>query len=425
MKPITRRRFLGLTAGAGAGLAVGWRSFRLGDQARLAPLPPVHFASMTGPGAGPMSQRSLVVLQMAGGNDGLSMVVPYADPAYRSLRGRTAVDVATVIRVDERVGLHPKLRRIALRGPAIVAGVGVASPDLSHFEMMRRWWTGDPGAATSYDTGFLGRVCDAVGDPAAPAVGVSLGAGPTPALTADRVVTLSLQPSSGGSFPSPGDGGTLDRVWLAACRAMATAEPAGPPLLGASRRGAAQAIAFADLAARLPAPGDGFPATDTGSQLRLAGQLLAADHGIRVIHVPLSGDFDTHTNVVDRYPQLMDELDGAVDAFLTDLERRGLADRVLVATTSEFGRRAGDNGSGGLDHGTAACALILGPVAPGVHGELSRLDRLDPDGNLVATTNLTDYYATLAESWMGVPANDVLPGHPTPLSGVVRTPTFA
>lgn len=79
--------------------------------------------------------------------------------------------------------------------------------------MQGRWWTADPDATLDSQTGFLGRLCDVVGDPAAPAIGVSLGSGPTPALEAERVVTLSLDPSAGASFPVPGDGDSLDRAW--------------------------------------------------------------------------------------------------------------------------------------------------------------------------------------------------------------------
>lgn len=78
----------------------------------------------------------------------------------------------------------------------------------------------------------------------------------------------------------------------------------------------------------------------------------------------------------------------------------GLSDRVLVATTSEFGRRPAEH-AGGLDHGTASTALLWGPVRPGPHGEAPSLRHLDDDGNLVATVSFDRYQATLA-TWLGV-----------------------
>jgi uncharacterized protein (DUF1501 family) len=103
--------------------------------------------------------------------------------------------------------------------------------------------------------------------------------------------------------------------------------------------------------------------------------------------------------------------------FLGDLEARGLTDRVLVvATMSEFGRRPELYGSGGLDHGTASAALLAGAVSLGRIGKPLDLEQLDEDDNFVATTLMDQYYATLAETWFGVPAGDLLPGSPTPSS---------
>lgn len=136
------------------------------------------------------------------------------------------------------------------------------------------------------------------------------------------------------------------------------------------------------------------------------------------MHVPLTGDFDTHTGLGSRYPKLMSDLDAALGAFCTDLDKRGLAGRVLVATTSEFGRRVADNDGGGADHGAASFALMLGPVVAGVHGDPPRLDRLDDNGNLAATVPMVDYYAGLAR-WLGVSPSDVLAGSPSALPGLL------
>jgi uncharacterized protein (DUF1501 family) len=415
MKRIERRRFLQVGVGAGAAAAGGYALVALtGGRGRP------HAAPVVAPGAaGPTDARRLVVLEMAGGNDGLSMVVPYADDRYSKLRSRTAVDANSVLHIDERVGFHPELAHLASRGAAVVAGVGIAKPDLSHFEMLRRWWTADPDGTDNPATGFLGRLCDAIGSPDTPAVGVSLGGAPTLALNADRVVTLALDPGGDGAFPSPGDGDGLDSAWRNSQRAFAHAQTGDGPLLTAARHGSEVAMRFSDVAHQLPKAGSGYPDTDLGRQLRLAARLLAADVGIRIVHVPYQSDFDTHENHTDRYTKLMHDLDAALEAFLGDLEQRKLTNLVLVATTSEFGRRVPDNDSSGLDHGAASTALLVGPVVPGVHSELPSLEHLDENDNLIATVNMTEYYATLAQHWFGVPASSVLPGSPHPLDGVI------
>jgi uncharacterized protein (DUF1501 family) len=139
----------------------------------------------------------------------------------------------------------------------------------------------------------------------------------------------------------------------------------------------------------------------------MAARLLAADYGTRIVHVPMRSDFDTHEDHVSRHASLMDELAAALDAFHRDLDRLGISDRVLVMTTSEFGRRAGDNGSGGLDHGTASVALVTGPVTPGRYGQPPSLTELDENDNLVATVGFDSYYGSIAEGWFGVPAGDL------------------
>lgn len=367
--------------------------------------------------AAPISQRALVVVELAGGNDGLSMLVPYGDPLYRQLRKHTAIAPHTVLRLDHRVGLHPGLERLHRRGLAVVQGVGVPQPDLSHFEMMRRWWAGDSGARGSDATGFLGRLCDAIGDAGAPAVGISLGNGPTPGLLSRKVVTASLPSDGSGLLTS--DDPDLQTAWLAGYRAMAHPDRADSTLLPVARKGARQALRLAEVLEKLPAA-TAYPESDLAAQLSLAARLLAAKVGVRVIHVPVGGDFDTHENHLPRYEALMKELDLGVDAFLADLAHRGLGQSVVVMTTSEFGRRPSDNGSAGLDHGAASVALLAGAVHPGLYGQYPSLKHLDADDNLAASVRLEEYYATIAEGWLGVPAREVLPGSPRPLHGPFR-----
>ena len=413
---LDRRKFLSLTAAGTLTAVGGYAAWHLASES--APTP-AQMSTLTPPVAAAPEQRKLVVIEMAGGNDGLSMVVPYTDDRYYALRRKTAIEASRVHRIDDRIGLNPELQQVALGGAAILAGVGTAVPDLSHFEMLQRWWTGDPEGKLRPTTGFLGRLCDVMGDPSAPAVGVSLGGGPSPALVAERCTTLSMDPDTGGVFPMPEDP-ALAAAWLAAQRAMNHPDRGDAALLSTARDGARTALRFSDVAAALPAAADGYPDSNLGAQLSLAARVLADDqHGIRVVHVPMADDFDTHTNHLTRYSDIMRQFDAAIGAFRADLDRRGLSSRILIATFSEFGRRVPDNDSGGLDHGAASTALLFGPVHPGAHGAHPSLRTLDSDDNLVATIDMTEFYATIAESWFTVPAELVLPGRPKPVPGIV------
>ncbi|WP_019929931.1 DUF1501 domain-containing protein [Nocardia sp. BMG111209] len=369
---------------------------------------------------GPVGQRRLVVIEMAGGCDGLSMVAPIGDSDYRRLRPNTAIPAGQLHAIDRNWGYHPALTRVAQQGATVVAGVGVAAPDLSHFEMMNRWQTGDPDGRVRPDTGFLGRLCDVLGDPGAPAVGVSLGLGATPALACRRVTTLSVDPGNNGRFPAFDEDDALTEVWLAAHRAAARPDAADGPLLAAARTGTATAMRFSDAVAELPSEQQGYPESALGAQLQLAAQLLADERlGLRIVHVPMEADFDTHTGHPDRFDALMTEFDAAVGTFRDDLARRGLADRVLIAAHSEFGRRVPENDGYGLDHGAAGTALLMGPTVAGLAGEPPSLRRLDADDNVIATVPMAEFHATLAQTWLGVPASEVLSGSPRPIPGVL------
>ena len=389
-----------------------------GDRAPVVPV--VADPARTG-GSRP---RSLVVIELSGGNDGLNTVVPMESDRYRDLRPATFIAPADLHRFDAGFGLHPALTRLSGRGVAVVAGVGVAEPDGSHFEMANRWWMGDPDGHAAPRDGFLGRLADMVGDPGAPAVAVGLGGGSAATLAASKVTTMSLDDLDAVDlFETKPDDRMLTAFqhgFEALSRPGAFRPGGGGSLLAAE---AASGMRRATTTARLLSTSAGaamdLPGGDLGKALGEAARLLGLDVGVRILHVSMGG-FDTHSDHRDQHNRLLGELDLAVDAFLAELDRRGLGSSTLVATTSEFGRRARDNGSDGLDHGAASVALLAGPVHAGMHGEQPRLDRLDDDDNLRATVDLGSYYATLA-SWLGVDPADVLPRGAKALSNVLRT----
>ncbi|MGB8859080.1 MAG: DUF1501 domain-containing protein [Ilumatobacteraceae bacterium] len=365
-----------------------------------------------------LGQRLLVVVEMDGGNDGMSTLVPYGMGAYYDLRQRTAVSETDVLQWNDQVGLHSKLANINRRGAAVLQGVGSSAPDGSHFEMQARWWSGDPLDGRSFDTGFLGRLADAIGDPAAAAVAVSVGSGTHPALSSKKVGTLAIPNADAiGYIVGAADDDPLRQAFQRGFASFGEARSGGfEELLRAVR---AQTVKFAGAIGEFDEEGDGgFPSSSLGQGLRLAAQLLSIDLGVRIVHVPMNEDFDTHDDHPGRHPALLESFDASLEAFFTDLETRGLSDRVLVMTTSEFGRTAHDNASAGLDHGTASVAMLIGPVNPGLYGEHPSLTELDENDDLIATMGFDQYYASVAEGWFGVPAGDLLNGAPSPIEGL-------
>lgn len=149
------------------------------------------------------------------------------------------------------------------------------------------------------------------------------------------------------------------------------------------------------------------------SQFRTIAQLLSGGCKTKVFMVRIGG-FDTHADqttsfdpTMGYHAALLYHISATMKAFQDDLKHRGLEDRVITVTTSEFGRRINSNDSYGTDHGTGGPIMIFGKgVNAGVSG-------VAPDLTNPETTNVDmqfDYrevYANLLHHWMGASEADV------------------
>jgi uncharacterized protein (DUF1501 family) len=366
------------------------------------------------PGADRPGPNVLVVIELQGGNDGFSMLVPSGDGRFRQLRDRVWLNPKDIDAYGDGYSITKGLAPLS-KQLAFVEGVGVAKPDLSHTSMMTRWWQGDPDGSGRTRTGFLGRCADLLID-SGPIVGVSIGGGSTPALISDRAPTVAL-PDLGSLRELTDDRDARMRPTFAALTDgggdIAGLDGVDPALIANARAGLASGLSIVGGLGSVTGKAPGYPDNQLAKSLSMARELIGLNAGIRIIHIPW-GSFDTHTSHAWSHPDQMRQLGSALVAFWNDLVRTGLSRRVLTATTSEFGRRPQAN-AGGTDHGTASTALLLGPVRAGRHGGPVNFVALDQAGNPAATVNMTDYYATLA-SWLKVPASAVLPFGGSPLS---------
>lgn len=385
--------------------------------------PSDSLASKT-PAAG--SDRLLVVVEMPGGNDGHSMVVPDGVTGFYDLRPQTGIRSAEVLRIDDQIGLAPSLPRLHQRGATIVHGVGSTTPDGSHFEMMNRWWAGNPQVADT-STGWIGRLADVLDDGTGPVTAMSVAAGGHPIIRSAKGTTIALPGVDSlwtVSGADPGD--RFMQTYQQSLRTM-TAATGAPGPAHSARTTMAETIEFADQllagAEREPVDDDGddgdggYGWEQLGQALRFAATTFERDLGVRVIHVSMSGDFDTHEGHAYTHPELMGELDRALGSFHDDLVGKGLDDRVAVMTVSEFGRTARENGSAGLDHGTSSTMLLEGPGLRDFRqlGEIPPLTRFDDNGDFLTSVPFDAYLAGVVEHWLEVPASEVFPAEPTPL----------
>ena len=369
----------------------------------------------------------LVVVQLAGGNDGLNTVVPYADDIYHRSRPRLAKKEKDLIKLNDHLGLNsamPFLGSMFREGRlGIVQGVGYPNPNRSHFVSTSIWETADPRNRTT--TGWLGRYFDNACAGADPTVGISFN---------------RTQPESFGAAKNPGvclNSPELYR-WIHSGGDQAMAEEffadlnqpqddaADDPVDGASianpaggRHGGIAGesnLAFLERVAldarvssktilevaarhRTRVRYDGTP---LARNLNLVARMIAGGMPTRVYYVS-HGGFDTHNQQTNSHDRLLAQLDGALKSFFADLREQGNHERVALMTFSEFGRRVSENASAGTDHGKASCLFVAGhPVRGGLHGQHPSLARLD-QGDLAHTVDFRSVYATLLSDWLHAP----------------------
>ena len=398
---LTRRRLLGA---AGAAAALGVVGAAVGETAntRLA------FA------ANGWTGDVMVVLSLRGGFDGLSAVVPFADPAYVSMRPNIGIPASKAIPLDGTFGLHPALAPLKALWDAgqlgMVHAAGQPDPTRSHFDAMEEMERAAPGSAVR--TGWLDRVSAAQGAGGAFAT-VAMGSDTNQAQFIGASPELFM--SSVGNFSLSGTINEDDRIrWrnaLATMHAGARPEIATPARLTLGALDTAAVLRDTDY---VPANGAEYPGGDLGDALKDIARLIKASVGLRVATVDY-GDWDMHSGLgrVDGgwMTSKLEELGKALAAFATDLGP-ALANVNLV-TLSEFGRRLEENASGGLDHGHGNVMFLLGGGIIGgrMHGAWPGLtDGALDQGDLAATNDYRAVLAEVLEKRSGVAGASVFPG---------------
>jgi uncharacterized protein (DUF1501 family) len=359
-------------------------------------------------------ERTLVLVQLSGGNDGLSTVVPWADDAYHRARPSIRVDTEQVLRLDDYRGLHPNLT--GLRGLfdagrlAIVEGVGYPQPNRSHFKSLEIWHTGDLRGRASGE-GWIGKLSEAVfGDDVDPNRVVHVGATPPYALNSSKHPAVSFSTPAGYRWASnEADVAGYDDDSGAGEEASASLEFLRGVLGDARASSAAIRSAAAAYRPSVEYPGDPF-----ADALRTAAAIVNSPLGSRVLSVELGG-FDTHNDERRRHDTLMGRLDRGLTAFLNDLAASAAGRDATVVVFSEFGRRVAENGSRGTDHGTAGPMFVAGhAVKGGLYGRHPSLTELD-GGDLVHTTDFRSVYGAVIRHAFGIDPAQVLGAEFAPL----------
>jgi uncharacterized protein (DUF1501 family) len=363
-----------------------------------------------------MKNRTLVVVQLSGGNDGINTLVPYSDQAYYQLRPKLAIDKGQVLQLSADVGLHPNMT--ALQGIfkdnhlAIVQGVGYPNPNRSHYESMAIWQTASPDSPGT--TGWLGRYLDVARSVDSSINAVDLDTLLEPALIGvkERAMVVQnvqsfkvaplnrLQPSAQAEAAVK----ALDSIQCTSCQEYNN-------LVNAMMEAGLDALTASDIVQQAAAnyqTSVNYPKNDFSNRLKLAAQIISSSIKPQIVYLQIGG-FDTHANQKNTQANLLKTISDGISAFYQDMDEKGRANDTAIMTFSEFGRRAKENGSLGTDHGTAEPMFIVGGrINGGMYGTYPSLSDLDGNGDLKFTVDFRQVYTSVLQDWLGVDPTPIL-----------------
>ena len=362
--------------------------------------------------AGVPEDHTLVVIQLAGGNDGLNTVIPYGDRTYYNSRPQLAIDKSDVLQIPgaDGYGLHPNLTgllELLDNGQAaIVQGVGYPNPNRSHFTSTDIWHTGDH---SGQGYGWLGKYFDntCAGKPN-PDGSIAIGNKAPLALHGKTQKAVNFETEELFRWAGSTVDSSLEKTYDEINRKEVAAKEKDSQLDFLVRTSLdAQVSSDRIRAAVSKQPLINYPDGQLAQQLQLIASMIRADLPTRVYYASLGG-FDTHANQLNSHANLMRQVGGALNAFQKDLNKQGNTGKVITMVFSEFGRRVAQNGSAGTDHGTAAPMFLIGDnVQNGLLGNHPSLSKLD-QGDLIFNTDFREVYAAVLEDWMGADSKAIL-----------------
>jgi len=353
------------------------------------------------------SDPVLVTLFLRGGADGLNLVVPHGDPVYYAVRPNIRVAPGSAIDLDGFFGLHPALAPLLPQFQsgrlAAIHACGSPHDTRSHFDAQDFMEFGAPGNKTVRE-GWLNRFLAAAGlsDPLS---AITMGnraakalAGPSPSLALASISDLILAGNATARRPA------IEAMYASS----------GNPLLSWLPT---TAFATADVLATVStATSVVYPNSSLGSALKDLAALIKANIGVRLGAVDLGG-WDHHFNESTDLPLVASALASGLAAFVQDLGPD--LDRTVVLVMSEFGRRVGENGSLGCDHGHGGVMFALGGGIAGGRVILAgdSWPGLAPANlfegiDVPVTTDFRDVFGELLTRHMGLAdASGVFPGY--------------
>ncbi|MEC9439313.1 MAG: DUF1501 domain-containing protein [Chloroflexota bacterium] len=358
-----------------------------------------------------------VVLQLSGGNDFMSTVIPYNDPHYFEYRKTVGIPEDDALHIDGGYAFHPSMgpiKNLWDEGKvAIFPGTGYPSPNRSHFRSMDIWHTANPEALSS--DGWLGKTIRDL-DPNKENVvtGVSFGSGLPRAMYLSGTPAISVSELEGYGLLTDLAGKQQRQAIKAFTRMYAPEEFEEADVvwdhLGQT---GIDALTGADMLKTAPPAYTSSIeyANDALSQsLKGIAQVHLSGIGTRVFYAQLGG-FDVHGAQIQTQQTLLANVSRSVGDFFDDLRENDGSQEVIMMIFSEFGRRIKDNGNG-TDHGSGGGTMLIGDRVKGgfydPYPSLAPEDQLD--GDMHFSHDFRSIYSTVLEQWLDLNPNPIVNG---------------
>ena len=356
----------------------------------------------------------LVIIQLAGGNDGLNMVIPVSTySSYYNARTNIAIPQNRILSLSGSsiTGLHPAMtgmQNIFNNGNMkVIQAVGYPQPNFSHFRATDIWMSASNSDQEVFN-GWTGRYLNyeypnfptgypntSMPDPLAIQIGST-----TTLTTQGPVVNMGMSITSATSFYNLVSG-TTDPT---------PNTPAGKELkyIRLVNQQTQKYSSVIRNAANAVTQQITYPTNNSlGDQLKIVARLIKGGLKTRIYMVSFGG-FDTHSvqanaadTTIGAHATLLQRVSDACKAFQDDLEFLKIQDRVIGLTYSEFGRRIKSNSSVGTDHGAAAPMFLFGSkIETGVLGDNPAIPaNASVNDNVPMQYDFRSIYSTILEKW--------------------------
>ena len=354
-----------------------------------------------------ISDKIVIFVKMNGGNDGLNTLIPHQNVSYYDLRPSIAISGGELHPITDTLGFHPALNNwqelFNAQKMAIIQGVGYQNGNLSHFRSSDIWDTGS-NEDIELKTGWLGRLLETEypdfpnNSPEHPLAIQYNSANLLEFKTTDSNTGLYIYDPD--IMESIITGNYIDNINQNIPDTYGGNELAFIKELDYMAFNYCQILS--DSAQNAPNTIFSYPTTNIGDQFKITSKLITGGLSTPFYRLYQNG-YDTHIDQLSRHEQLLSELSSALNVFINEMETLGLLDRILIITTSEFGRRVYENGSGGTDHGTSAPLFIFGSkINSGIYGVDPDFNQLDENDNLSVQFDYRQIYTSIITDWFGL-----------------------